>query len=118
MSARIIKTGLSDTIQDAGRFGWQHLGVNTGGCMDLPSAALANMLVGNKKTEPVIEIFFPGCSYLFEEDTLIALSGADFNPLISGRPVPLNSSVAILKDSVLTFSRPVRGNCCYLAVHG
>ena len=31
MSMRIIKAGILDTVQDAGRYGYQHLGINPGG---------------------------------------------------------------------------------------
>jgi antagonist of KipI len=78
MSTLVIKQGLLDTIQDEGRFGCQHFGINTGGSMDLVASNIANMLVGNKPGAPVIELHFPASSFLFRQDCLIALSGADF----------------------------------------
>ena len=50
MSIRVIKKGLLDTIQDRGRYGYQHLGINPGGAMDRVAASVANM---NKQTVPL-----------------------------------------------------------------
>ena len=47
MSLKVIKAGLLDTIQDMGRIGYQHLGINPSGAMDRFAAQTANMLMGN-----------------------------------------------------------------------
>ncbi len=39
---QVIQQGLLDTIQDAGRYGYQHLGINPGGAMDHTALAVAN----------------------------------------------------------------------------
>jgi antagonist of KipI len=65
MNLRIIKAGVLDTIQDLGRYGHQHLGINPGGAMDKLSAQLANILVGNDPKEPVIEMHFPAAAFFF-----------------------------------------------------
>jgi antagonist of KipI len=44
MSLRIIKPGVLDTVQDGGRYGFQHLGINPGGAMDRFAAQTANLL--------------------------------------------------------------------------
>jgi antagonist of KipI len=118
MSVVVIKQGLLDTIQDDGRFGFQHLGINAGGSMDLMASNLANILVGNERNAPVIELHFPASSFMFLQDCLIAISGADFNPLVNDAGIPMNTPVMILKDSVLKFSQLRKGSRCYLAVHG
>ena len=118
MSVVIIKRGLLDTIQDEGRFGFQHLGINTGGSMDLAAARVANMLVGNKTTEAVIELHFPAASFRFQKNCLIALSGADFYPAINNDLVPLNTAIIASESSVLKFNQYRKGCRCYLAVHG
>ena len=79
MSLKILKTGMLDSIQDLGRFGYQQFGINPNGCMDKYAAAIANILVGNDNNEAVIEIHFPAPSIFFEEPAMIALSGADFS---------------------------------------
>ena len=45
---KVLRAGMNTTFQDEGRFGLQHLGVPTSGCMDHKSFTVANALVGNK----------------------------------------------------------------------
>jgi antagonist of KipI len=118
MSVLIIKPGLLDTIQDAGRYGYQHLGINPSGAMDFVAATIANMLTGNNKEEAVIELHFPASSFLFEDDCIIALSGADFSATINNEPIPINTAVIISKGSVLQFTQYKQRARCYMAVHG
>ena len=47
MSIKILHKGLVDSIQDIGRYGFQHLGIQPNGCMDLLSASLANSILQN-----------------------------------------------------------------------
>jgi len=44
---RILSAGLSTSIQDFGRHGFQRLGVSVGGALDPVSLRAANLLVGN-----------------------------------------------------------------------
>ncbi|MBC7950030.1 MAG: biotin-dependent carboxyltransferase family protein [Chitinophagaceae bacterium] len=118
MNLRIIKAGVQDTIQDMGRHGWQHLGINTGGAMDKLSARLANILVGNELDEAVIELHFPAGAFFFEQPSLIALSGADFSATINGEEIPPLRPIIVSKYSILQFHRVERGARAYLAVHG
>jgi len=118
MSLKIIKAGLLDTIQDLGRFGYQHLGINPGGAMDRFSAQVSNLLVGNDLNEPVIEMHFPASALLFEQISLIAICGGDFQPEINGIPVPLNHPILINKNGCLQFTQKREGERAYLAVKG
>src|SRR4026207_2469911 len=103
MSLRILKQGLSDSIQDLGRYGFQYLGINPGGAMDPVAAQVANMLTGNDVREAVIEMHFPASSFLFKEDAIIALCGADFNATLNEQEIPLSTPVVVRKFSVLQF---------------
>jgi antagonist of KipI len=115
---QVIQQGLQDTIQDAGRYGYQHLGINPGGAMDRVGLAIANSLVGNDMTEAAIELHFPASAFLFDTVALIALSGADFGATINGRPLEINRPVLVSMQTVLRFNRPVAGARCYLAIRG
>lgn len=115
---QVVQQGLLDSIQDAGRYGYQHLGINPGGAMDRIALAVANSLVGNDIYEAAIELHFPASAFLFEKDVMIALSGADFGAVINGRPLDINRPVLVSKQTVLRFNRPVSGARCYLAVQG
>jgi len=116
MSLKIIKAGVFDTIQDLGRYGSQHLGINPGGAMDRFAAQAVNILVGNSTTEPVIELHFPSSIFLFEQEVMIAIGGADFSPTIDGEAIPLWRPVIISKNSLLQFQKWKQGARCYLAV--
>jgi antagonist of KipI len=118
MSLKILKAGILDTIQDPGRFGYQHLGVNPTGAMDQQAAAMANFLVGNPRDEAVIEMHFPTPVVLFDAPALIALSGADFGASIDGRPIPINHPVIVGENAVLRFTGLKSGSRCYLAIAG
>jgi antagonist of KipI len=118
MSLKITKTGVADSIQDAGRFGCQHLGINPGGAMDTVALQIANALVGNTLTEAVMEFYFPASTMVFEASAIIGLSGADFSASINGTAVPSNKTVQVKKGDELKFKRNTKGSFAYLAVRG
>jgi antagonist of KipI len=118
MSLSIIKPGLLDTIQDSGRNGYGKWGINPGGAMDSFASEVSNMLVGNAVGEAVLEIHFPGPQILFEQNALIAITGADFSPTLNDVSIPLWHPVVIRKNTVLHFPRLISGARCYLSVHG
>jgi antagonist of KipI len=118
MNLRVIKGGVMDTIQDLGRYGYQHLGINPSGAMDKFSVRVANILAGNKQDEAIIELHFPAGEYFFEQTALIAITGADFVPLINGDPVPVNHPILVNKFSVLHFEKIRSGSRAYLAING
>ena len=118
MSLKIIRQGILDTIQDIGRHFHQHLGVNPGGAMDRIAMQVANSLVGNILHAPTIEMHFPAPVVLFQEETIIAITGADFTPMLNGEVIPLYHPVIVSKNSILQFNRLVHGARCYLSVFG
>jgi antagonist of KipI len=118
MAFSIIKPGLLDTIQDMGRYGVGNWGINPGGAMDSYAAQVGNLLVGNDIQEAVLEIHFPGPQILFEQNTLIAITGADFSPMINDEFIPRWQPVVVRKNTVLHFPALVQGGRCYLSVHG
>lgn len=117
MSIRVIKKGLLDTIQDLGRYGYQHLGINPTGAMDHVSMRIANALVGNRSDEAVLEMHFPGPILLFERDTCFALSGADAGAWINDEmAIPIHRTIFVKAGSRLTFSKKSDKARIYLAV--
>ncbi|MDQ6756423.1 MAG: KipI antagonist, partial [Bacteroidota bacterium] len=116
MSIQIIKSGILDTIQDYGRYGYQHLGVNPTGAMDIFSAQLSNCLLGKDINAPVIEMHFPAAQILFEEETIICITGANFSPAINKNKIPVGQPIAINKNCILQFEKMVTGARCYLSI--
>ncbi|MBD0374463.1 MAG: biotin-dependent carboxyltransferase family protein [Flavisolibacter sp.] len=115
MSLRIIKAGLLDTIQDCGRYGFQHLGINPNGAMDRFSAQLANVLLGKELAEPVLELHFPAAQIVFEKETILCITGGDFSPTLNGTPIPLHHPVMVAGNTVLQFQKAVYGSRCYIS---
>lgn len=118
MSVEVIKGGIADSFQDGGRFGYQHIGINPNGAMDLSAMYVANALVGNEFNETVLELCFPASVLVFKKPTLIALSGANFNAELNGIPIPINQTIAVATGSELKFTKIEEGVFCYLAIHG
>ncbi|HEY2720294.1 MAG TPA: biotin-dependent carboxyltransferase family protein [Chitinophagaceae bacterium] len=116
MSLRIIKAGLLDTVQDLGRYGFQHLGINPGGVMDRSAAQAVNLIIGKNPGEALIEIHFPASIFLFERAAMISLGGADFSATVNGEDVPLWQPVIVAKNSILQFQKWKQGARCYLGV--
>lgn len=115
---RILKPGLLDTIQDSGRTGYQKYGIIVSGVMDPLAHRLANLLVGNKENESVMEMTLMGPAILFEEDALISICGGDLSPSVDGEAVPMWRPVFIKKGTELIFGYAKRGCRAYLAAAG
>jgi len=118
MSIVIQKYAPGATIQDIGRYGYQHLGINPSGAMDLVALYVANALIANKPSEAVIEFIFPAPIFYFTKATFIALSGADFCATSNGFEIPINQAVFMPAGGTLQFNKKKKGNFCYLAAQG
>ncbi len=118
MSIAVLKPGMLSTLQDSGRYGFQHLGVPVSGAMDLFSHRIANILADNKTDEATLEITLRGPRLRFERDALIALCGADFSPTLDGVVAPEGKAVRVRAGAVLDFGDSVAGCRAYLAIHG
>ncbi len=118
MSMHILKPGLFTTLQDAGRIGFQQLGINPGGAMDIRAMQIANALVLNNIEEAVIEFYFPAPTIQFKSAAFIALSGADFSATADGISIPINHPVYLPANTILQFNRKIQGQIGYLAVQG
>lgn len=115
MSLHVIRQGVLDSIQDMGRWGSQHLGINPNGAMDRFSAQLANALLGKELRAPVVEMHFPAPQVRFEKSTIICLTGGHFSPTINGAEIPMDHPVAVNKNTLLKFEKLQSGARCYLA---
>ena len=118
MKMTILSSGPLSTIQDGGRFGLMNTGFSPGGAMDAYSMKIANLLVGNVPDLGVIEMTMLGISATFDCDSLIALTGADMEPMLNDEPMPMYASVAVHKGDVLKMAMAKNGMRSYLAVAG
>lgn len=118
MSLEVIKAGMMDTVQDEGRFGFQHMGINPTGAMDLNAMRIANAIVGNEENEAVLELTFPTSQFLFKSSAVISIAGAAFTATINKKPIKLNAATFVPAGSELKFTKATQGVFCYLAVRG
>lgn len=114
----VIATGLYSSIQDRGRIGFRKYGVPTSGVMDEQSATMANHLLNNKASAPVMEITMTGPKLLFSNPTLIAITGADVSPKKNDESIECNKVIAMNAGDLLSFGALRYGLRCYLAVKG
>lgn len=118
MAIKVLKPGLSTTVQDLGRPGYYHIGIPTSGGMDMLSLAAANLLVGNPAGAAVLEAVFMGPELAFEVDATVAVTGADMPPKVDGVEQPCWTSFAVRKGQVLSFGFLKAGARAYIAVSG
>ena len=115
---KVIKAGLLTSIQDAGRKDWRQIGVPISGCMDMHSAQLANLILGNDSYAPVIEVTLMGPKLEFEEAASISICGADLEAKLNDIRIDLNTVIQIQKEDVLSFGAPTNGARSYIAIAG
>lgn len=118
MSIRIVRPGMLTTVQDAGRWGFQHMGVPVAGPMDRVSHRLANRLVGNPESIAALEVTLIGPEIEFEAETVFAVSGAEFRLALDEADVPMNAAHRARRGSRLKFGDRQRGARAYLAFAG
>lgn len=114
----VLHPGIYSSIQDLGRSGFAHIAMPIGGTMDVYSATVANQLLRNTSTAAVLEMTFGGAQLQFEKEVCICLTGADFNPVINGEVIVMNTVIKVAKGSVLSFGKKRYGVRTYLAVAG
>ena len=118
MGIVVQSPGLLTTVQDTGRWGYQHLGVPVSGPMDLASHRLANRLVGNDDRAAGLEVTVLGPELLFEESGVVAVTGAEFVVQLDGVDVPMNTSCFVQGGQTLAFGARANGTRAYLAFAG
>ena len=118
MSLRVLRAGMLTTVQDLGRTGFQQYGVIVSGVMDPRSLRIANLLVGNPQQAAGLEITLMGPTLLFEQDSVIAITGADLSPRINQLVVPAWRPVWVRAGSQLDFGAPQFGCRVCLAIAG
>ena len=118
MVIKIIKPGLSTTVQDLGRPGYYHLGIPLSGAMDQMALASANLLVGNAEGAAALEAVFMGPELEFQADAVVAVTGADLPPKVDGVVQPGWTGFAVKKGQVLSFDFLKKGARAYIAISG
>lgn len=118
MAIKVLHHGLATTVQDLGRPGYFHLGIPMGGAMDRYAMRAANLLVGNDEGEAGLEAVFVGPQLAFEEDALVAVTGADMPAKIDGILQPGWTALKVRAGQVLSFDFLKSGARICIAVSG
>jgi antagonist of KipI len=86
--------------------------------MDPVSHRIANALVGNERGAAALEITLAGPEMEFDDQRIVAVSGAHFALTVDGRPQLMNTPFLVSAGSVLRFGDRSRGARAYLAIAG
>lgn len=73
------------------------------GAMDEFALRIANILVGNDENAPCLEITLMGPTLEVLSDVMIAVTGAEIQPLVNGFPRPCWSSFPVQKGDIVSF---------------
>ncbi|NGP44687.1 biotin-dependent carboxyltransferase family protein [Bacillaceae bacterium SIJ1] len=114
----VHQSGLQTTLQDAGRYGYQSIGLGPGGAMDPFAFKVANLLVGNEPNTLAIEVALAGPTLECLHETIIAITGANLSPTVNGKPAPMWQALQLEKGDVVKFGKPISGARAYIAVNG
>jgi biotin-dependent carboxylase-like uncharacterized protein len=125
---QVLSPGILSSVQDGGRPGLLSKGVAPAGAQDAYALALANLLVGNEISSPVmtpgprgaagLEFTLIGPKLVFNRDVLIAITGAPTKATLAGRPIPHETSVVVRAGELLDVGKATVGTRGYLAVSG
>lgn len=118
MSVKIMQPGLLTSIQDFGRNGYAKFGIPKSGVMDEYAAKIANLLVGNKQEDAVMEIAMLGPTLTFNEDALVVLVGLEANVILNDENIGLLKPFEVKSGDRLQIKQITSGVRLYLAVSG
>jgi biotin-dependent carboxylase-like uncharacterized protein len=119
MALIVVLAGPLATVQDAGRRGFQALGVGVAGAADLPALALGNRLVGNRAGAAGIEVTMGGLVVELTRPAVLAVTGAITDVSVTGGP-PLghHAPATMPAGARIAIGVPHTGVRTYLAVRG
>lgn len=114
----INEAGWLSTFQDLGREDSEYLGVPCGGAADQLSAATANILVGNRRTDALVEVMGGRFAFTASRDTFISVTGTPADVAVGGVPVPMWQPVCVPARARVVISNARDGMRNYLAFSG
>jgi antagonist of KipI len=86
--------------------------------MDKNALRMINMLVGNEENEAGLEITIMGPKLLIKKTTLLAIGGADMEPLLNGERIPLWRPILAEEGSMLCLGKAKSGCRAYVTFAG
>jgi biotin-dependent carboxylase-like uncharacterized protein len=122
VTLEVLQPGPLALVEDLGRPGLAHMGVSRSGAADRRSHTLANRLVANPGDRATVEVTMGGFTARVRgggrDGVAIAVTGADADPTVNGKPFGTNSIHYAHDGEVISFGAPRSGMRSYLAVRG
>jgi antagonist of KipI len=118
MQILINKPGILSTIQDLGRTGYQNSGIPVAGAMDPIAAQIANILVGNRRNAPVIELTYGNVEMTTETELLICCCGGGATLFAGEKELPSWKPLFVPAGIKLVFKNQDTGSRTYIAAAG
>ena len=114
----VLEPGSFSTVQDAGRHGYQKLGVPLSGAADEYAFRVANLLAGNQPNAAVLEMTLVGCTLAALKPAWVAVTGADAEVKKNGAKKNTWSGFALEPGDMLRMDKVRKGCRLYLGVSG
>jgi len=118
LTLNCLKPGGGTFVVDAGRPGYRALGIPSGGPADARARNAANRLLGRNARATCLEFTGIGGQWLLSGSGQIAITGADLNWRLNGRPLETYQTLFIEGDGLLTSTQSSAGLRGYLAING
>ena len=114
----VLEPGILTSIQDMGRYGFSQFGVPSSGALDIFSLRVANLLVGNREEEAVLETTLMGLKIRALKEIVISITGGDLCSTLNEEPLEIWRTHLLVEGDIIHFKK-VRAGCrAYLAVSG
>jgi len=114
----IIRKGLFTSVQDAGRFNYQNLGIPISGAMDHQAFGITNRILNNPYNTAVLECSFMGPKIKFHKNTYISLAGAEMKTELNGEKIKSYTPYKVNEGDILSMGTSQYGCRTYLSVSG
>lgn len=114
----VIDPGWMSTVQDLGRAGTERSGIPTGGAADQYSAVVGNILVGNDRHAPLLEVLAHRFVFRTSASALMAVTGASADVRVSGQPVPMWEPVCVPAGAEVSIAEVHDGLRNYVCLNG
>lgn len=115
---KILEGGMCTTVQDKGRFGFQHLGIGQGGVMDIESYQAGNKILGNDENAACLEATLLAPTIQFTSGCDFVITGGICSAVLDEKPVQMNQKYHAEKGSVLKCGFVTKGLRSYLCFKG
>ncbi len=113
----VLQAGMA-VIQDLGRPSLDNVGIPVNGAADQYSATVANLLVGNAATDPLIEVTATDFAFAASCPLLVSVTGATCGVFVADRPNRQWEPLPVAAGERVTVRNIRNGIRVYLSIHG